>query len=504
MFRIFAIALLCFSGSFAMNASFSETDNPEARGKQIYLHGSLPNRPAITATLGEDADPIPASAFPCVNCHGRDGKGKPEGGIIPSDIRWSTLTKPYELELASGRKRGPYTERSLKRAISMGIDSYNNKLNAGMPHFQMSQNDAADLIAYLKVLGVGNDPGVSDDHLRLGVILPPRRMTEMHDSVKSTLESYFSRINRQGGIFDRQIDEEFLDYPENPQMRKDTVRNFIRQKNIFALTSSFLAGDEAELGSVFQQEEIPALAAFALYPQTSSPNPFLFYLDEGISGQVKALVSFAAKRFRKDMGKLAVLYSDTMESRQLAGAIETQCRMVGIANPVRVPIQDRGMMSAAQAKELFTAGDTFIVLLAPLPLILRDLHRLGIAESRDSLLVPASLLPNRSIIRPGIRGMNIFVAYSGSVLSENQIPSLPSEQALALGGASIVVEALKRAGHDLDRQTFISALQGLSAFDNGFVAPVTFGPNQHVGNTRSQIMFFDTEKNKLMVLQDEH
>ena len=63
---------------------------------------------------------VPASAVPCAGCHGRDGKGKPEGGVTPSDLTWTALTRPYGVTHPGGRKHPPYDARLLKRAVSMG------------------------------------------------------------------------------------------------------------------------------------------------------------------------------------------------------------------------------------------------------------------------------------------------------------------------------------------------------------------------------------------------
>src|SRR5262247_889128 len=77
---------------------------PESRGKQIYLHGTSHSGKEVMAYLGESSLEIPGSSMPCANCHGLDGRGKPEGSITPSDITSESLTKPYGVIHADGRK----------------------------------------------------------------------------------------------------------------------------------------------------------------------------------------------------------------------------------------------------------------------------------------------------------------------------------------------------------------------------------------------------------------
>ena len=143
----------------------------EKRGKTIYQNGLSPSGAPLTAMLGSPGIEIPASMLPCIGCHGADGKGKPEGGVTPSDLTWEALTKPYATTLESGRTRPPYSERGLKRAITMGFDAASNPLDTAMPRYQLSQEDAVDLIAYLKKIGKERDPGLTETGLRIGVLL---------------------------------------------------------------------------------------------------------------------------------------------------------------------------------------------------------------------------------------------------------------------------------------------------------------------------------------------
>ena len=81
----------------------------EKRGKFIYLRGGSPSGREITCYIGDGATEVPAAAMLCANCHGFDGRGNPEGGVVPSDITWEALTKYYGVTHSSGRKHPAYT-----------------------------------------------------------------------------------------------------------------------------------------------------------------------------------------------------------------------------------------------------------------------------------------------------------------------------------------------------------------------------------------------------------
>jgi ABC-type branched-subunit amino acid transport system substrate-binding protein len=64
-------------------------------------------------------------------------------------------------------------------------------------------------------------------------------------------------------------------------------------------------------------------------------------------------------------------------------------------------------------------------------------------------------------------------------------PELKGREGFALNGATamaVAVEGLRRAGRDLTRASFASALQGLSNWSpEGLTAPITFGPHRGHG-----------------------
>lgn len=487
------------------------------RGRQIYLFGTSAGKTPVTATLGENGDPIPASTFPCANCHTATGQGKAEGGIIPSDITWPTLTKPYDLTSSSGRMRGPYTERLLKRAITLGIDSSGNTLGAAMPHFQMSQEDLADLIAYLKTLGTDADtklaaPGLSETQIRIGVILPPARLAEMHNAVDSALRAYFEDLNQHGGVFGRRIELQTIDYPEGAENRTQTVSNFLSTQDIFAVTSSFIAGGEDVLTPIFNQKKIPLIAAFTLYPP-ALVNPFVFYFNEGVSGEVKALTDFAAKRSRAVSPRVGVMYFENPPSRELAAAVEQACKAVNLAAPARIALSSENDMNTATARRAMQAGYDYLFLLTSEPNVLNVLRLASGANSQTAFLIPGSLAQSDAV--NSFAGVNArtFLAVSASqhgISSEAaeeykhlaESHALPAyrvtEQWTALAGAKLLVEALRRDGRNLSREGLIKSLEETASFNTGFAPSLTYSPNRHTGNLTVEIMEVDPKDHKLV------
>src|SRR5215470_6756756 len=144
----------------------------ERRGKALYLRGESASGQEITALLN-DID-VPASTLTCAGCHGARGEGKTEGGVTAGNMTWAHLTKPYGHSDEGGRKHPAFSETSFTRLLTSGLDPAGNKLAVAMPTYRMSQEDMANLIAYLKRIETDTDPGLTDTSIVLGTVLPEK------------------------------------------------------------------------------------------------------------------------------------------------------------------------------------------------------------------------------------------------------------------------------------------------------------------------------------------
>jgi cytochrome c oxidase subunit 2 len=125
-----------------------------SNGEQIYYTGVSRKDGYIPRAGG----PPWAQRVGCVACHGVQGRGGVPvmmGTAIPEDIRYATLTAAEHQE--EGEKKEemdhpPYTDATIKQAITQGVDPANKPLDWTMPRWQMGADDLNDVLAYLKTL----------------------------------------------------------------------------------------------------------------------------------------------------------------------------------------------------------------------------------------------------------------------------------------------------------------------------------------------------------------
>src|SRR6185369_11248516 len=251
----FVLTLSC--GLFAQQAAPAKERGltpAERRGKALYLRGESPSGKPIIAMLG-DVD-VPPSTMPCAGCHGLRAEGKTEGGVTAGNLTWSNMTKPYGHTHPSGRKHGAFDEKLFAQSLVDGVDPAGNKLAVAMPRFQMSSEDMADLIAYLKRIETDRDPGLTDATITVGTIVPKDGpFAEIGAAMKDVLTAYFANINDKGGIYNRRIELKTIDAGADAAATAANTKTQI--EDVFAIVSGLSAGADKELADVTRDAEIP-------------------------------------------------------------------------------------------------------------------------------------------------------------------------------------------------------------------------------------------------------
>ena len=496
----------------------------EVRGKEIYLTGESPSGEPITALMGRSAVEVPASTLPCANCHAEDGRGNPEGGVTPTDLTWDALSKPYGVRHESGREHPPYTERLLKRAIAMGIDPAGNELHTAMPRYRMSLEDMEALVAYMRKLGADPDPGVTDDALHLGTLLPPEGLaTGVGEAIESTLRAFVEEVNGRGGLYGRRLVLHTHRLAPDPQRRREGLETFLEETPVFALVGAFLAGSDEEIPALVAERKIPLVGPFTLHPQTGFPlNRHVFYLLSGLATQGRVLVDFAAERNppsqAADQGavegdaserpKAAVVFAPGADEEKAVEAMESQADLHGWelqrfpvprTPPGEVEEDDR-VPGVRVAETLQRDGVEVVFLLHPRLANERFLEALPSVE----IYLPGSLAGPAVFSRSGL-----FLAFPTlpadqtreaveryrRLAEEHDLPRRSLTTQLAtLAAAAVLEEGLKKAGREISREKLIEALEDLYELRTGMLPPVTFNPNRRIGALGAYVVGVDPEE----------
>jgi ABC-type branched-subunit amino acid transport system substrate-binding protein/mono/diheme cytochrome c family protein len=477
----------------------------EARGRRIYQEGTNTSGQPITAVLGGGSE-VPASLVACANCHGRDGRGVAEGNLIPPDLKWSDLTKPYQTARRDGRPRPPYTDALITRAITLGVDSAGTPLTAAMPRYRLSLDDCADLLAYLKRLGHDAEPGITDAELRLGVILPPDA-GGLGDALRGVLSAYFETLNRRGGVYHRRIAARFVALPRAEEERAGALESFLNaDAPVFALISIDLVGIDPTPALLAERLRIPLIAVTSTpTAKRSALGRWAFSLLAGPDDQALALARVALADASAD-APFAIVHGADAAQVALARATVDRFRRARLGT-LTIEVGDAGEAATV------LRGAAAIVLLGPPGRMKTWLSALADRGKTPPVIIPGALADRDLVDAPRTLDNRIALALAIDP-SDQTVEGLATYRALAeafglvdrhrpaqfaaLAAADLLVEALKRAGRDLHRDRLVGALEGIRDFRTGLAPPLTFGPNRRVGAPGAHVVAVDLSAHRLV------
>jgi len=484
----------------------------EKSGKQIYVHGTSPGGRKISAYLGESSVEVPGRTMPCANCHGLDGRGKPEGGVVPSNLTWEALTKPYGVTHPEGRTHPPYTDRALELAITRGLDPAGNKLLNVMPHYQLSQEDLGDLVAYLKRLGKDHDPGLTENSITIGTTIPARAdLAGIGQAIKAVTTAFFEEVNSRGGIYNRRIELKINATSDTPITTSAIVKRFIQNEQVFAMTSAFTAGADKELAALMDNLEVPMVGPLTLYPQGGYPlNRHVFYILSGVEGQARALVNFACQRMPVKRAAVLIVYSDDEMAKGVLEAITDQCRKSGCGppEPYGYPNADSDVPGfAAKLKQtsksviffLGTSREAIALMKEASELRWSPTFYLGAIEGNEIFGAPPSFAKKIFFSVPSSPDGHTRTEEFRDLATKHKLPAHHlGVQRSVYSAAKILIEGLKRAGKDLSREKLIQALEGLYEYPTGVTPAVTYGLNRRIGAMGAYVVTIDLEKKQFL------
>lgn len=475
------------------------------RGRKIYREGAEGMVAVVSGT------PVASSVLPCGSCHGADGRGRPEGGVKPSNLTWEDLTRDRSGS-ADGRRHPGYTEKQLRRAITMGLDPAGNALQAAMPRYRMSNQQMDDLIAYLKVLGGERDMGLSDSTIETGTLFGYRSGgDDVGAAMLETIRACFDEVNGRGGIYGRRI---VLAAPSAADSTPERLRQFIARSAPFAMVGSIGAGVNDDPSTIAAERRTPLVGAVAAEPRRDAAEAGIFYLFPGLAGECGALVAHAIRHLDVDHARGVVLHDGAPLDSTLARALTDTAGGLGwkALVPFRVPDDPAGR--DALLKELSRQDSLVLVMLLP-PAVQADLLRRLPAGWRPRLLVPSSLWVLDPGTIPAALDGRIYISYPlwrATTAGAAEYDALRRKYRLgenwrsyrlaALASAKIYIEALMRSGRDLSRETLLARLRAMYRFDTGVIPPVTFGPNRSIGSTEVFIARVDLSRKKLDLVGD--
>lgn len=505
--RLLPALVFLFVACLAAGSGAASLNGQEQRGKIIYFQGKSPSEKPITAYFGKDLLEMPGESATCGSCHGYDGLGRPESGVIPTNITWDYLFKSYGHIHPDGVEHGPFTLENLKSYMRDGVYPGGKKGDPSMPVYDISDQDLDDLLAFMKRLGTESEPGLSENEITIGMLVPADgALAPMGEAMEKTVAAYFAYVNERGGIYGRTLQ---LSVRRTVTMSPDSFADMLREKQVFALVSPFVPGFDDHLPQICAAEKIPAVGPFTLFPvNMMALNKQVFYLYPGIREQAAALIDFSASKLPLKKPHMAVVFAGRENLEGLAQEAEER----GAARGWRVSkrkYQVGSFSARTLVSELMKKKTDLVLFLGHeeetrafldeaskkswYPYVLSS----GVFLGKGAMDIPPGFKEKAFLAYPTLPEdrKDWGVAELSRVLGKEGVAVTHlSAQIAAYASAKVLVEGLRQSGRDLSRERFILSLEKLYEFDTGLTPPITFNRNRHIGAPGAYVVTVDPGK----------
>lgn len=417
-----------------------------AEGRALY-RGSRPFSQPPTlhgvALLG--------AANACAACHGARGEAGTEAGVVVPAIAWQRLTQ------ATASRPAYSNLAQVLVAVADGRSSDGRSLAAPMPRFALAPREQRALAAYLRVLGTEADPvaGVDAQRVVLGSVLPlTGRQAATGAAIQGALQQRIDRINATGGVFGRQLEIVVADAGPDATSAAAAVDALARSGRVFALVASLVPAPDAALRRTLAATDTAMVATLGV-PVAPSNDPRISWLLPSLAQQTRALESEL--------------------QRACPTAADSGTRVLYVHGGALGPAAIE--MPGAQWQAVTDPASVRLALLAPLPARTIALLPAQLAEVARSTLgkaggsaQPACLGTLATLSgeiagdSPGVRVL-VALPMPPVALDDGADSRTTLWPLLANSAAAVVIEAMARAGRQLDTAKLVAALNTLHGFE---------------------------------------
>lgn len=341
--------------------------------------------------------------------------------------------------------------------------------------------------------------GITDNSITLGMSAPFSGPNGTYgEEMRETIDAYFQQINKSGGINGRKLQLIALDDGYETEKTVATTKTLINEKNVFALLSFYGSSPTTEaMNKVFGPAGVPLVGTISgagtlREPIRTNPNSrFMFHVRASYDDETEAIVN---QMVSLGLRSIAVFYQNDGFGKAGLDGVTAALKKHNLA-PSAVGTVERNSLNVTPAVQAIAKTNpqavVMVTLYKPTAAFVRAMKRAG----QNPMFMTLSPVGTEQLVEelgPEARGIGIsqVVPYPWNdivpVVREYQklIPKGNGYSYYGLEGylmARTMVEGLRRACRDLNREKLVSALETINNVDFGGYR-VNYSPTARYGS----------------------
>ncbi|MBV8032351.1 MAG: ABC transporter substrate-binding protein [Betaproteobacteria bacterium] len=340
-------------------------------------------------------------------------------------------------------------------------------------------------------------PGVTAKSILIGQSAPlTGANAELGNDIRNGALAYFSKVNAAGGVHGRKIELSTLDDTNQVPKAEANTKKLVEEDGVFALFGYASATLSRPALPTVEKNGVPFLSPFTGADPMRVFNKYVYNMRASYADELEKIVehytTFGIKRF-------SIVYYDDTVGKENMSAVERALKKRNMAEVSRGIFKDRAKPDIDGALKDVMKGEPEVVIFTTLYKATSDFikaaHKAGFGAQMVSNSFPgASPLAHElgadgagvSIAQvvppPTKRSVPVVKEYQEAIEKQLGKKSFSFTSLEAYIAAKVTVEALKRAGPKLTRESFMHALDTMKDFDAGGYL-VSFTPENHNGSS---------------------
>ncbi len=209
---------------------------------------------------------------------------------------------------AWNQKHDPYTDKTLAKAIRLGVNNSGREMNVAMPRYALGASEMKALTAYLKQLSRQWSPGVTAETIRFATVITPEVAPERRKILIDMMRSAFAQKNgstvtgRQVGGqrhmvsaaemilgTERKWELDVWELQGAPETWAAQLDEHYRSQPVFAVVSGLSSSTWEPVHDFCEREQVPCWFPSVDLPPVTAQAFYPVYFSQGVTLEADVL-----------------------------------------------------------------------------------------------------------------------------------------------------------------------------------------------------------------------
>lgn len=315
---------------------------------------------------------------------------------------------------------------------------------------------------------------------------------ELGKDIRDGALAYFKKVNDAGGVHGKRIELAVLDDHNDRKTAGANAVKLVNESNAVALFGFGSTTLSLDAMPIVKEKRVPFFAPFTGADAIYHQNPYVFAMRASYADELGKVLEHWGEL---GLSRVTVIHYDDQIGNENYATVERIMKAAG-KKPVGVKLLRNKDVTAAQVQEIIASDPEIIVgttSYASTAEVLKMLHKANRPYSMTTLsFVGPSQLASvagkdaagvsvSGVVPPPTKILVPVVKECAAALRAAGLPPLNYTNLESCIAAKVLVEAIRRGGREVTRESVYKGLQSLANYDAGGYV-VNFGPDVRHGS----------------------